>query len=909
MRKLVIFLVFLINNFLFSDILPLPTPNIPENPPLQPSVILPDGRLFLINYFKDIEVRWDKKEKRLKTNKPGWWIINFPVDEIKGFDKNLSEEDRYKIIFGKSKKEIKNWYLYETGTPYNINFKPDSPAPIKVHPNPSIVVNNEKGDDSNLGTYDKPLKTISKAIEKAKPGDIIHVYPGIYREEVKITKSGEKEKPIIIEGIRDENGRMPIITGNDILPVEWNIYDKNKNIWKAKVDLKILGKIINEKEDIVLREVDRIDEMTPGTYFYNWASEEFLKITKEFEEEIIKKKKEIKEGEEFEGSKWRKIGVDSEGFINFDKIINGKDENAVFIGITNVYCSEDVKGRVYVDGGFVGARMTGTGFTSQLNRYYLWINDTFVKGTGVFSTYEKHYYLYPRHWPYYRKKEDRIDSFSLKKGWNTLYFVWNTNKRPENLKFRFNFPKDKKLISSSTKNENKEPADYIVEYLIAGPFLSKSEKAIYLCLEKGKNPYDEKISLPVKGNPIVKIGELESNKNIPVRYVHFRGFKIQGGGHFQQRSSVSIYGSGNIFEGCIIDENEGVGINFSNRDGLEAEPNIIRNNWIINPGNVGIAAQHTSEFLTPENQIYPAPGRGRTIVEYNYIKGANWLTLSSGWQSGGMKLFRLTNCIIRYNIVEDSPSQGIWLDSEHYNNRLEGNYINRCYFYGIGIEASPGPNLVVNNLIIGLKPIGPENVWFRYGILAWSSQQNIVLNNTVDGKWDQTPCWQNKKGTDGILLSMNKKSKRETRWEGNYASDFIINNLILGCKVSIVKGEGDFIENNFYEKGAEMSFIKRYYPEKVKQEEIIEKELKVEDLIDREKNVYIIKDEKFPKSINVGLPEIIKPHYKKYDFYGLLRFPDNDIVGATRLWDKKDGYLILEVEYNDGRMERKILKE
>jgi hypothetical protein len=902
MRELVIFLIFLIYNILFSDILSLPAANIPENPPLQPSVILPDGRLFLIDYFKDIEVKWDKEEKKLKTNRPGWWIINFPLNEIKGFDKNLSEEDRYKIIFGKGKNEIKNWYLYETGKPFNVNFKPDSPAPIKIHPNPSIVVNNEKGDDSNLGTYDKPLKTISKAIEKAKPGDIIHVYPGIYREEIRIDRSGEKEKPIIIEGIRDLNGKMPVISGNDILPIKWEIYNKEMNIYKAEIEMKMTGPLIDENRNIILREVDRIGEMEPNTYLYNWSSKEFVELTEKFEE-IIKNSIEIKEGDKFDGFEWRKVSVDKDGYIDFGSISNGK--NSVFLGVSYVFCNEEIKGKVSVDGFFRGSRMTGSSFLSQSNRYHLWINDIFVKGTGIFSTYEKHFYLNPRHTPYWTKGGDIIESFVLKKGWNTLYFIWDTNTRPENLKFKFNFPKDKKPISSCKKEIDKEGENFITEYLILGPIKSKKEKAVYICLQKGENIENKKISLPVRGNPLVSIGILDEQRKInnPVKYIHFRGFEIIGGGHFQQRNSIKIYGSGNLIEGCLINKTEATGIGFSNREGIQAEPNIIRNNWILYPGCVGIGAQHTSEFLTEENQVDIAPGRGRTIAEYNYIKGANWLTLSYSWESGGMKMFRLTNCILRYNIIEDSPSQGIWFDTENYNNRVEGNLIKRCYFYGIGIEANPGPNLIVNNLIVDLKPIGHENVWFRYGILGWSSHQSLVINNTIDGKWEQTPCWQNQKGTDGILLCMNKKDVR-TKWGNNFAPDTIMNNLILGCKNGVIKGEGDFIENNFYEKGYEMSFIKRYYPEKAKEENFEEKEFKIEDFIKREIGDYRIKKEGMPLSKS----EKLLPHYKRYDFYGLLRFPEDDVVGAFRLWKEIKKGIVVEIDLYDGGMERKIFE-
>jgi len=464
------------------------------------------------------------------------------------------------------------------------------------------------------------------------------------------------------------------------------------------------------------------------------------------------------------------------------------------------------------------------------------------------------------------------------------------------------------------KDETKQEQPYITEYLLLGPFPAKREKAVYICLPDTKNPNEMEITIAKRGAALVQIhGEWDRTRKIfkPVKYIHFRGFIIRGGGQFQQTAQIAVCGSGNVVEGCLIEENESCGISVSNRDGIKSSPTIVRNNWIVNPGNVGIGAQHTSEFLTPENQTFEAPGRGRIIIEYNYIKGANWLTASPFWAAGGMKLFRLTDCIVRYNTVENCPSQGIWLDFEHYNNRLEGNLIRNCLFFGIGIEASPGPNLVVNNIITGVRPIGPSSVWFREGILAWSTQRTWAINNTIDGKWDTTPAWLNQQGSGGISLGVNKKAKRGTKWEGHYAPDLMVNNLILGCKDEwnwIKKDKDDFVSNNVYEKDNGIYLMKRLYPEKIKEKVwiYIKKEVKIKNLIDRENDDYRIKEKEFLKSANKILPEFIKPHFKRYDFYGLLRFPEDDISGAIRRWNEKFEDTIVEIDFYDGRMIKKM---
>jgi len=50
-----------------------------------------------------------------------------------------------------------------------------------------------EGSDADRGTVDRPLRTIQKAADLARPGDVVRVMPGIYREEVSITVSGRQE--------------------------------------------------------------------------------------------------------------------------------------------------------------------------------------------------------------------------------------------------------------------------------------------------------------------------------------------------------------------------------------------------------------------------------------------------------------------------------------------------------------------------------------------------------------------------------------------------------------------------------------------------------------------------------------------------------------------------------------------
>lgn len=99
---------------------------------------------------------------------------------------------------------------------------------------PLLVVAKEihvspKGNDANLGTIDKPVRTITKAIEKMEAGDICVLHGGTYRENIVLKKSGEANAPLSFEAAK---GETPIISGLDVLDLKWQATDK-KGIYVA----------------------------------------------------------------------------------------------------------------------------------------------------------------------------------------------------------------------------------------------------------------------------------------------------------------------------------------------------------------------------------------------------------------------------------------------------------------------------------------------------------------------------------------------------------------------------------------------------------------------------------------------------------------------------------------------------
>jgi len=82
------------------------------------------------------------------------------------------------------------------------------------HPNAS---------DANPGTADRPFKTINRAAQLVQPGDTVIVKAGIYREHVRLTRSGKAGLPITF--VADPIGSV-VITGADIA-TDWERADND----------------------------------------------------------------------------------------------------------------------------------------------------------------------------------------------------------------------------------------------------------------------------------------------------------------------------------------------------------------------------------------------------------------------------------------------------------------------------------------------------------------------------------------------------------------------------------------------------------------------------------------------------------------------------------------------------------
>ena len=85
------------------------------------------------------------------------------------------------------------------------------------------------------GSKDRPFCRISDAAAIAKAGDVVTVYPGIYREQVNPINAGTKDARIVYRS--SEIGKA-IITGAEVVD-NWTKYEGD--VWAARIDNKIFN--------------------------------------------------------------------------------------------------------------------------------------------------------------------------------------------------------------------------------------------------------------------------------------------------------------------------------------------------------------------------------------------------------------------------------------------------------------------------------------------------------------------------------------------------------------------------------------------------------------------------------------------------------------------------------------------
>ena len=92
------------------------------------------------------------------------------------------------------------------------------------------------GNDSNSGSLKKPFRNIQAAANVAKPGDIITIFEGVYRERIDPPRGGDSSLKRII--YQAAPGETVVIKGSEIAS-GWQ-FDKG-NVWRIKYDNNYFG--------------------------------------------------------------------------------------------------------------------------------------------------------------------------------------------------------------------------------------------------------------------------------------------------------------------------------------------------------------------------------------------------------------------------------------------------------------------------------------------------------------------------------------------------------------------------------------------------------------------------------------------------------------------------------------------
>ena len=87
-----------------------------------------------------------------------------------------------------------------------------------------------EGSDAAAGDELHPFRTVQRAAEDARPGDVVLVSPGVYRERVAPPRGGEAARPIVF---RSKVRHAAVLKGSDVWEPTWEAH--GEQIWSGVV--------------------------------------------------------------------------------------------------------------------------------------------------------------------------------------------------------------------------------------------------------------------------------------------------------------------------------------------------------------------------------------------------------------------------------------------------------------------------------------------------------------------------------------------------------------------------------------------------------------------------------------------------------------------------------------------------
>ena len=155
---------------------------------------------------------------------------------------------------------------------------------------------------------------------------------------------------------------------------------------------------------------------------------------------------------------------------------------------------------------------------------------------------------------------------------------------------------------------------------------------------------------------------------------------------------------------------------------------------------------------------------------------------------------------------------GVWLDTDNFDNRFDGNLFLNIDSAGINVEASPGPNLMCNNIIVA----NPDDN--GGDIASWNSNQEWVVNNTLmygEAYYSTVSINTSADGQRYSPWNIPDPTDNEPVWSNEQdARQAYVNNLLLDIDTALDADTNpstpDLVANNYTDNAADVT-VAPYY--------------------------------------------------------------------------------------------------
>ena len=153
-----------------------------------------------------------------------------------------------------------------------------------------VAQHHPQAADDAPGTTDQPWKTLSRAAEKAAPGDVVTIRGGVYRERVVVKTSGTPQAPTRFEAAP---GEQVVLTGADRL-TGWRKAEEARAIYSVPWPHRFITwnrsmthpdddyhRLIGRCEQVavdgyLLRQVLEAGQLAPGTFLADVTNQTLL---------------------------------------------------------------------------------------------------------------------------------------------------------------------------------------------------------------------------------------------------------------------------------------------------------------------------------------------------------------------------------------------------------------------------------------------------------------------------------------------------------------------------------------------------------------------------------------------------------------------------------------------------------